>query len=143
MRFAAIVGVLAISGPGLVGTASPQSGTSERKEKTKIEIKGGKEVTLTGCLERSSGNTDYVLTDDVGRLKYAVVTDDNLAKYVDQRVRVKGHASDQGDAKVKTERKVEGTAGQTAESRVETRGDSTLIPYLGLQSIKTIDSSCR
>jgi len=76
-------------------------------------------------------------------LKYAVVTDDNLAKYVDQRVRVKGHASDQGDAKVKTERKVEGTAGQTAESRVETRGDSTLIPYLGLQSIKTIDSSCR
>jgi len=62
MRFAAIVGVLAISGPGLVGTASPQSGTSERKEKTKIEIKGGKEVTLTGCLERSSGNTDYVLT---------------------------------------------------------------------------------
>jgi len=143
MRFAGIVGMLAVSGLGLVTAVSAQTGTSERKEKTKIEIKGGKNVTLTGCLERSSGRTDYVLTDDFGRLKYAVVTDDDLNKYVEQRVQIKGRAADTGDAKVKTDRKVEGTAGQTLESRVETKGDATPVPYLGLQSIKSIAPSCR
>ena len=71
-----------------VSFAAAQS--AERKEKTKIEVKGGKEVTLTGCLQRSSGVTDYELTDMVGRLKYAVVTDDDLNKYVDRRVEIKG-----------------------------------------------------
>src|SRR5262245_9350487 len=143
MRFAGIVGMLAVSGLGLVTAVSAQTGTSERKEKTKIEIKGGKNVTLTGCLERSSGRTDYVLTDDLGRLKYAVVTDDDLSKYVDHRVQIKGRAADKGDAKVKTERKVEGTGGQTSESKVETNGDATPLPYLGMKSIKTVASSCR
>src|SRR5215831_18915367 len=86
VEVAGIVGVFAISSLGLVSVISAQSGTSVRKEKTTIEIEGGKEVTLTGCLERSSGRTDYVLTDDLGRLKYAVVTDDDLSKYVDHRV---------------------------------------------------------
>ena len=120
-----------------------QSGTTERKEKTKIEVKGGKDVTVNGCLERSSGNTAYMLTDDIGRVKYAVVTDDDLSKYVDHRVEVKGKAADRGDGKVKVDHKVEGTSGETAESKVEAKGDSTLLPYLGLKSIKTIASSCR
>ena len=122
---------------------SAQSGTVERKEKTKIEIKGGKEVTVTGCLERSSGNTDYVLTDSIGHMKYAVVTDDDLGKYVDRRVEMKGRAADRGDAKVKIEKKVEGTSGDTSETKIETKGDTTLMPYLGLKSIKTLEQSCR
>jgi hypothetical protein len=129
----------------LAGTAiaTAQTGTSERREKTKIEVKGGKDVTLTGCLERSSGTTDFVLTDEVGRLKYAVVTDDDLGKYVDHRVEIKGKAADRGDGKVKIEHKVEGTSGETSAAKVETQGDSTLMPYLGLKSIKRVGSSCR
>jgi hypothetical protein len=117
--------------------------SAERKEKTKIEVKGGKEVTLTGCLERSSGPTDYELTDEVGRLKYAVVTDDELDKYVDRRVEIKGRAADRGDGKVKVERKVEGTSGDTSEAKVEARGDASMLPYLGMKSIKTIAQTCR
>lgn len=122
-------------------SASAQS--AERKEKTKIEVKGGKEVTLSGCLERSSGMTDFVLTDEVGRTKYAVVTDDNLDKYVDRRVEIKGRAADRGDGKVKVERKVEGTSGDTSEAKVEAKGDASLLPYLGLKSIRTLASTCR
>lgn len=122
---------------------SAQSGTTERKEKTKIEIKGGKNVTLTGCLQRSSGITDYILTDELGELKYAVVTDRDLGRYVDRRVEVKGRAADSGDASVKIERKAEGTTGETAETKVERKGDTTAMPYLGLKSIKTRASSCR
>jgi hypothetical protein len=117
--------------------------SAERKEKTKIEVKGGKEVTLTGCLERSSGPTDYELTDEVGRLKYAVVTDDDLNKYVDRRVEIKGRAADRGDGKVKVERKVEGTSGDTSQAKVEARGDASMLPYLGMKSIKTIAQTCR
>jgi len=117
--------------------------SAERKEKTKIEVKGGKEVTLTGCLERSSGPTEYQLTDEVGRLKYAVVTDDDLDKYLDRRVEIKGRAADRGDGKVKVEHKVEGTSGDTSEAKVEARGDASMLPYLGMKSIKTIAQTCR
>ncbi len=125
-----------------VGLAA-QSGTTERKEKTKIEIKDGKDVTLSGCLQRSDGNTDYVLTNEFGALEYAVVTDDDLSKYVDRRVEVKGKAADRGDAKVRIDRKVEGTSGNTSETKVEQKGDTTILPYLGLKSIKSIAPTCR
>jgi hypothetical protein len=117
--------------------------SAERKEKTKIEVKGGKEVTLTGCLERSSGVTDYELTDSVGRLKYSVVTDDDLDKYVGRRVEIKGRAADRGDGKVKVEHTVEGTSGDTSQAKVEARGDTAALPFLGLKSIKTIAPTCR
>ena len=133
---AAMVSVLACG----AGVAA-QSGTTERKEKTKIEIKGGKDVTVNGCLERSDGTTDYALVDPVGQLKYAVVTDDDLSKYVGKHVRVKGRAADEGDAKVKITHKVEGTSGESREAKIETKGD-TVLPYLGLKSIKSIAGSC-
>ena len=134
--------IAALLSVGMCATfAAAQS--AERKEKTKIEVKGGKEVTLTGCLQRSTGVTDYELTDEVGRLKYAVVTDDGLDKYVGRRVEIKGHAADRGDGKVKVERKVEGTSGDTSQAKVEARGDASLLPYLGMKSIKTIGATCR
>jgi hypothetical protein len=143
MRTVRFIGAATLSVFACAIGVAAQSGTVERKEKTKIEIKGGKEVTVTGCLERSSGNTDYILSDSIGRTKYAVVTDEDLGKYVDRRVEIKGRAADRGDAKVKIERKVEGTSGETSEARVETKGDTTLMPYLGLKSIKTLEQSCR
>jgi hypothetical protein len=122
---------------------SAQSGTVERTEKTKVEVKGGKDVTITGCLARSSGATDFVITSEAGSIKYAVVTDDDLGKYVDRRVEIKGKAADQGDGKIKVDRKVKGTTGDTADSKVERNGDTTVMPFLGLKSIKSVGQSCR
>lgn len=137
--------VAAMSGLAVMCAAAGvagQSATTEQKEKTKVEIKGGKEMTFAGCLERSVGDTKYVLTDEAGDLKYAIVTDDDLTKYVDHRVEVKGNAADHGDATVKIERKVEGTSGAKAESKVERKGDTAGIPYFGLKSIKSVASKC-
>jgi phosphohistidine swiveling domain-containing protein len=142
MEWRRLVGATALSVLGCAVVATAQSGTTERKEKTKIEIKDGKDVTLTGCLERSSGVTSYVLTDEAGLLKYAVVTDDDLGRYVDHRVEIKGRAADRGDGKVKIERKTEGTSGRETESKVEAKGDTTVLPYLGLKSIKSVGPSC-
>jgi preprotein translocase subunit SecF len=142
MTWNRFLGAAAIAVLGCATGLSAQTGTSERKEKTKIEVKGGKEVTLTGCLQRSDGSTDYVLTDEIGRLKYAVVTDDDLGKYVDRRVEVKGRAANRGDGSVKIEHQTEGTSGEKTQAKVETKGDATVMPYLGLKSIKTVGSSC-
>jgi hypothetical protein len=142
MEWKRLISAVTLSVLGCAVAVTAQTGTSERKEKTKIEIKDGKEVTLTGCLERSSGVTSYILTDEVGDLKYAVVTDDDLGRYVDHRVEIKGRAADRGDGKVKIERRTEGTSGRETESKVETRGDTTVLPYLGLKSIKSVSASC-
>ena len=143
MQSGRLVGAVAVSMLACTVGLVAQTSTTERKEKTTIELKGGKNVTLAGCLERSTGPTDYILTDDNGRVRYAVVTDDDLAKYVDRRVEIKGRAADRGDAKVKIERKVEGTSGEKIESKAERSGDSTVLPYLGLRSIRTVGSTCR
>jgi len=142
MRSPQLFGAVALAIACAVGL-SAQTATTERKEKTKIEVKGGKDVTLRGCLERSDGSTPYVLTDEIGDLQYAVVSEDDLSKYVGRRVEVKGKAADRGDAKVKIEQKVEGTSGETTEAKIEKKGDATLLPYLGLRSIKTVAAACR
>ena len=124
-----------------VGLAA-QTSKTEQKEKTKIEIKNGKSVTVNGCLERTVGGSGYILTGDGGRLKYAVVTSDDLSKYVGHEVQVKGNAADR-DSTVKIEQKVEGTSGAKTEAKTKTDGDSADLPYLGLKSVKTIGERCR
>jgi len=142
MEWKRLISAVTLSVLGCAVAVTAQTGTSERKEKTKIEIKDGRDVTLTGCLERSSGMTNYVLTDEVGDLRYAVVTDDDLGRYVNRRVEIKGRAADRGDGKVKIERRTEGTSGRETESKVEAKGDTTVLPYLGLKSIKDVGRSC-
>jgi len=142
MEWKRLISAVTLSVLGCAVAVTAQTGTSERKEKTKIEIKDGRDVALTGCLERSSGVTNYVLTDEVGDLKYAVVTDDDLGRYVNRRVEIKGRAADRGDGKVKIERKTEGTSGRETESKVEAKGDTTVLPFLGLKSIKSVGPSC-
>ena len=93
-------------------TAAAQEIKTTTKEKTKIEIKDGRHVEVSGCMERSLEGR-YVLTNDIGDLKYLLVTDDNLSKYIGRRVEVKGLAADGDDAKVKIEKTV-GTSGEIA-----------------------------
>ena len=81
-----------------------QTQETQTTTKTKIEIKGGKDVTVSGCLERRPGG-DYVLTSvrDKGRLeysRYALVTSQDLSEHVGERVEIKGKAVTNGDGKV-------------------------------------------
>jgi len=123
-----------------VGLAA-QSGTTETK--TKVEVKDGKDVKVTGCLERDAAGGGYVLTSSTGSFKYALVTDDDLSKDVGHRVEVKGKAADRGDGKVKVESSV-GTSGKDkTESKTEMKGsDMAGMQYLGVKSVKSISGSC-
>ncbi|OLE81640.1 MAG: hypothetical protein AUF76_12430 [Acidobacteria bacterium 13_1_20CM_2_65_9] len=129
--------------------AGAQTTTSKVEAKNKIKVKDGKEVTITGCVERNPGG-GYMLTDSsTGGMKYALVTDDNLSKHVGHKVEVKGEATDKGDAKMKFESKVKGTTGDDKtkdkakmESKTKAEGDLGL-HYLGMKSLKMISTSCR
>ena len=124
--------------------ASAQTTTTRSESKTKVKVKDGKELTVTGCVERNPGG-GYMLTDSgSGGMKYALVTNDDLSKHVGHKVEVKGEATDKGDAKVKIESKAKGTSGNDKakmESKTKAEGDLGL-HYLGMKSLKMISTSC-
>jgi len=125
--------------------AAAQTGTSTVDAKTKVRVKEGKEVKVTGCLERNPSGPGYLLTDrTTGGLKYMVITNDDLSKHVGHMVEVKGDATDKGNGKVQIETKAKGTSGDQktrVESTTEAKGDLAM-RYLGMKSLKMISTSC-
>jgi hypothetical protein len=116
-----------------------QSGTT--KTKTKVDVKDGKEIEVSGCLEKNPGG-GYMLTTTQGSMKYAIVTDDDLSKHVGHRVELKGKAADRGDGKVKIESTV-GSGDDKSKAKTEIKGsDMSGMHYLGLKSLKMISASC-
>jgi hypothetical protein len=117
-----------------------QSGTTETKTKTKIDVKDGKEITVSGCLA-SNPSGGYMLTTTRGEQKYALVTDDDLSKHIGHRMEIKGKAADRGDGKVTIEST--GTSGSDkTKVKTELKGDSPDMNYLGVKSVKMISKSC-
>jgi hypothetical protein len=115
--------------------------SSETTTKTKIDVKDGKDIKVTGCVD-SGANGGYVLTDVSTKNepvhRYILVSDDNFSKYVGQRVEVEGVAADRKDGKVeiKTETQTEGA--KDTHARLEGTG-----PYLGVKKIKRVEGTCR
>jgi len=140
------IGFAALCAAGL--TAQTQE--TETTTKTKIEIKGGKDVTVAGCLERRS-NGDYVLTgvrdnSSPEHSRYALVTSQDLSKHVGERVEIKGKAVMNGDGKVsvESETKTEVENGEDKETKTRSEGTTGAfdVPFLGVRSMKTLSSSC-
>jgi hypothetical protein len=145
-KTALAIGLAAMCAAGL--TAQTQE--TKTSTNTKIEIKGGKDVRVTGCLERRP-NGDYILTEARENLRqepsrYALVTSQDLSKHVGERVEIQGKAVANGDGKVSIESKTktEVENGQDQETKTKTEGTSGAIdmPLLGVKSMKTISSFC-
>src|SRR4029077_3617872 len=105
------------------GALTAQTQETKTTTKTKVEMKGGKSIAVTGCLERRE-NGDYMLTSirDVRGMdpsRYALVTDDDLAKHVGERVRIQGKTVSPGDGavSVKSETKTEVENGKDIQTK--------------------------
>jgi len=131
-------------------TVGAQSQAESRETKSKIEVRGGKEVQVTGCIEPTAKG--YMLTktaDKEGALhSYLLVSEDvDLSKHVGHLVQITGNATDRGDAKLKTETKtktkVEHGDDKETVSKSEVKGDLTGLPFLGVKSVKMIAAACR
>jgi hypothetical protein len=122
------------------------------KSETEISVKDGKNVTVTGCVERATNGTGFVLTStegkDVQSRHYLLVgKDDEMDEHVGHLVEIKGKAADvggDGKVQVKTKTKIEreDADDKETESKTEMEGDLDAIPYLGVKSVKTIRESC-
>jgi hypothetical protein len=121
------------------------------KAKTKISVEEGRDVTLTGCVERSADG--FVLSRAAGKdgatTTYMLVGEDadDLRDRVGHRVEVKGKAADKGSGKLKieSEAEVESASGdrKKRESKTEVEGDLGGLPFLGVKSIRTLATVCR
>jgi len=125
--------------------------SSETRTKSKVSIKDGTPVTVTGCVASAPGGTGFVLTnvaDKTGALpSYMLVSDRaDLSKHLGHRVQLSGKATDRGDAKITTETKqktdVGGGEDRETRTKTEVKGDAPGMPYLGVTSIKNIAASC-
>jgi hypothetical protein len=123
---------------------------SEVKRTTKVEVKGGKEITTTGCVDRR-GDGRFVLTGVGGEAQYVLVGHENVGKQVGHRIQVRGKATDLGDAEVKTQTTtstkvdVEHGADETSHRKTTTeeKGDLAGVRYLSVDSVKVLADSCQ
>lgn len=145
-RTALVIGLAAVCAAGL--TAQTQE--TKTTTKTKVEIKGGKNVTATGCLEQRA-NGDYFLTEarqnsGFGTSRYALVTDKDLSKHVGERVEIQGKsvANGNGQVSVESKTKTEVENGEDQKSKTTTEGTVSALdmPFLGVSSMKTVASTC-
>ena len=134
--FTTLTCMIALAGAVTIGAQS-----SETTTKTKVDVKDGKDVKVTGCV--MSDGSGYMLTnvaDKEGAVhSYMLVSDsDDFSKLIGQRVQIEGTVADShhGKVEIKTETKVDGP-GKDTHSKVEGKG-----PYLGVKHLKKIAASC-
>ena len=120
------------------------------KSESKVDVKNGKEVTVTGCLARSASGTAYLLNNvegkDVTSKSYILVGDD-LDTHIGHFIEIKGKASNIGDdakVEVKTKTKIErdDADDKKTETKTTMEGDLAGVPYLGVKSVKMIRNTC-
>ena len=130
--------------------ASAQSQGTKTTTVTKTEIKGGQDLTVTGCLERGPG-TDFLLTvvrqtGERGPTRYSLVTKNDMSKYVGHRVEIHGKAVTDGQGTVTTSTKTKTEVGNNPEQETKTRTEGTsgvlATSFLSVGTIETRSSSC-
>jgi hypothetical protein len=131
-------------GLAVLGAVTLGAQSSKTTTKTEVQVKDGKDVTVTGCVEADAkGGGGYMLThvaDTSGALhRYTLVSDsDDFSAVIGHRVQIEGKVADRehGKVEIKSETKVDGT-GKGTSSKAEGSG-----PYLGVKHMTTISASC-
>ena len=141
---AAAIGLAVICAAALAAQTQETKTTTQ----TKIEVKGGKDVTVIGCLDRGV-NGDYLLTKvrAKGRnpSEYSLVTTEDLSKHVGERIEIRGKVVSKGNGTVSIESKTktEVEHGKDSETKAKTEGAAALkVPFLGVVSTRTLGATC-
>lgn len=124
-------------------------------QETKIEVEDGEDVVVTGCLGRSASGDGFVLSDveskddddDVTTRSYLLVGEaGDLEEHVGHLVEIEGQATDEsGEIEVTTKTEVQRSDAddEQTETKTEISGDMTGLPYLGVDELRMLRSSCR
>lgn len=145
-RTVVVIGLATMCVAGL----SAQTQETKTTTRTKVETKGGKDVTVSGCIQRGLGG-DYTLTGVRSSRRsdpteYALVSSDDLSKHVGHRMQLHGKAVIHGEGKVvvQSTTKTEADHGKDLESKTKTEGTAGTLdmPVLGVKSMKMLFPSC-
>lgn len=124
---------------------------AQTESKSKVTVKDGQDVTVTGCVEPNAGGTGYMLThvaDKKGMVHDYMLasSEDDFSKHVGHRVTIEGKVADKGEGKVKvetkTKTKIENGDDKETHTKAEMRGDMDGMRFLGVKSMKMIAASC-
>ena len=118
------------------------------KTKTRVIVEDGKELTVTGCVQRNPDGGFTLIhaagkDGVVGSYILALLDDDDddeledLKDHVGHRVEIKGKAADRGDGKIRVK-----TENDKTEVKSEVKGDLAGLPFLGVKSSRMIASVC-
>jgi uncharacterized protein (DUF58 family) len=141
----------------LAASASLGAQSATVRQETQIRVKEGRDVRVTGCVTRSASGRSFMLadvegpegrTEDLART-YVLVGDDNddLRDHVGKLVEIRGKAADAGDEgrvefETRTELEREDADDRERTTRTAVEGDLSGIPYLGVESVRVIRSTC-
>jgi hypothetical protein len=147
--------ILGFAMAAFVGTMV--SAQVQTKTDTKVEVKNGRDVQMTGCVEVApSGPAAYMLTNALMNGKngttahnyYLVGDTGSLKNHVGHMMEIKGKAADRGDGKVvvETKTKIEREHADDSKSKgkTEVKGDlnGAPLPFLEVSSVKMLRASC-
>ena len=131
----------------LAGGLALSAQNGDRLPKTTVIVEDGKEITVTGCIERNPDG-GYTITHATGkegvvgsyilaRLDGADDELNGLKDHVGHRMELKGKAADRGEGKLRIL-----TENRRTEAKAEVKGDLVGLPFLGLQSTRMLASVC-
>jgi len=143
MKLIGIAAAVALAGSIALG--------AQTESKSKVTVKEGDDVTVTGCIEKNASGTGYMLThvaDKKGMMHDYMLaeSDQDFGKHVGHRVTLEGKIADKGHGKVKvetkTKTKVENGDDKETHSKSELHGDMDGMRFLGVKSLKMIAGTC-
>jgi|GEM_PF-5144462 hypothetical protein len=143
MKLIGIAAAVALAGSVALG--------AQTESKSKVTVKEGDDVTVTGCIEKNASGTGYMLThvaDKKGMMHDYMLaeSDQDFGKHVGHRVTLEGKIADKGHGKVKvetkTKTKVENGDDKETHSKSELHGDMDGMRFLGVKSLKMIAGTC-
>lgn len=116
--------------------------------RTRVIVEDGKEMTLTGCVQRGPDGTLTLNSaagkdGEVGSYILAMLNNDeadeldDLKDHVGHRVEVKGKAADRGNGRIHVK-----TENDKTQTKSEVKGDLAGLPFLGVKSARMIASVC-
>ena len=132
----------------MAGSLAMAAQDGDRLPKTKVVVEDGKEMTVTGCVERGPEG-GYRITHAAGKdgvvgsyilARLGGTDDDQLNKlkdHVGHRMELKGKAADRGDGRLRIE-----TENKRTETKSEVKGDLDGLPFLGVKSSRMLASVC-
>jgi hypothetical protein len=144
-----LIGILCIAG---LSVASYGVAAGQSEIKSKVKVKDGKDVTVTGCVASTASGDGhgYTLTNVADKKgvvhDYILASDDDLSKHLGHRVQINGRVADRGDGKVeidtKTKTKVEHGDDKETHSTTTAAGDMPGMAFLSVKSLKMIAAVC-